>query len=111
MDNPYLGRPCPVVKALDLFSGKWKVLILYQLSFGGYRYNELKRQIYGITNTVLSRCLRELQEADLIIRKDFEENPPHTEYCLSKFGETLLPILHEIRRWADENMELPNLES
>lgn len=105
MDNPYLDRPCPVAKALDLFSGKWKVLILYQLSFGGYRYNELKREIYGITNTVLSRCLRELQQDRLVLRKDYDENPPHTEYLLSEFGKTLLPVLHEIRCWADENMQ------
>ena len=105
MDNPYFGQPCPVAKALDLISGKWKVLILYQLSFGGHRYNELKRQIFGITNTVLSRCLRELQQDGLVLRKDYDKNPPHTEYFLSEFGKTLLPVLHEIRRWADENMQ------
>ena len=101
MDNKYIDQLCPVAKTLQLVNGKWKILILYRLSFQDIRYNELKRQVYGITNTVLTRALTELQQDGFIKRAEFDETPPRVIYSLTAYGKTFLPILHEIKKWSD----------
>lgn len=93
--------PCPVSKALDKISGKWKILALYYLSKRPYRFLELQRQMYGISKGVLSTVLNELIQDGFLTKIDFNENPPHTEYQLTEYGETLMPILDAIKEWSD----------
>lgn len=99
--NLYDGS-CGVVTALGHLSGRWKLPILWKLSQGSIRYNELKRQVHGITNIMLTRSLQELEEYGLVGRIQYSENPPHVEYFLSERGLKLLPALKELVKWAEE---------
>ena len=67
-DNNLYNGSCEVVNALNLLSGRWKLPILWKLSYGNIRYNELKRQVHGITNIMLTRSLQELEVHGLVSR-------------------------------------------
>lgn len=100
--NLYNGS-CEVVSALNLLSGRWKLPILWRLSCGTVRYNELKRQVHGITNIMLTRSLKELEEHGLVARIQYAETPPHVEYSLTQSGQNLVPALHELKKWGEEH--------
>ena len=86
---------------MQLIGGKWKVPILCALhQDGATRYNELKRKIRGITNTMLASSLKELEEAGLIKRQQFMEMPVRVEYSLTDYSTDLLPILNQLARWG-----------
>lgn len=92
----YAGQ-CPILYAMDLIGQKWKLPILWYIADKGpIRYNELRRDVVGITPTMLTKCLGELEEAGLIERHQFPEIPPHVEYSLTPDGESLLPTLREL---------------
>jgi DNA-binding HxlR family transcriptional regulator len=101
-DNNLYSGSCEVVNALNLLSGRWKLPILWKLSYGNIRYNELKRQVHGITNIMLTRSLQELEAHGLVSRIQYSEIPPHVEYCLTKSGQKLVPALHELKKWGEE---------
>jgi DNA-binding HxlR family transcriptional regulator len=84
---------------------KWKLPILWYIrDKGTIRYNELKRKVVGITPTMLTKCLVELEGAGLVHREQYLEIPPRVEYSLTEQGLTLLPALDELYRWADAQM-------
>src|ERR1700741_3938012 len=87
---------CPVEATLDLIDGKWKGVVLYHLATGTLRFNELRRRLTGITQRMLTKQLRELEESGLIVRTVYAEVPPRVEYSLSKEGQTLLPVIHAL---------------
>lgn len=92
---------CPLENTMEIISGKWKVPILCALHQDGVtRYNELKRKIRGITNTMLSSSLKELEEAGLVIRKQYVEMPVRVEYSLTEACNDLLPILNQLAHWG-----------
>ncbi len=92
---------CPLGSALDLIGGKWKIRILCALyQDGTTRYNELKRKISGITNTMLASSLKELEEDGLIYRKQYLEMPVRVEYGLSEVCLELMPILNQLAQWG-----------
>lgn len=92
---------CPLESALKLIGGKWKIPILCSLHQDGTtRYNELRRKIKGITNTMLASSLKELEEDGLVSRKQFEEMPVRVEYTLNKVCENLIPILKLLADWG-----------
>lgn len=92
---------CPVVHAFDIIGGKWKVPIIWHISDEkSIRYNELKRRIPGITNIMLTRSLKSLEEYGLIKRNEHNKIPPHVEYSLTELCEELLPALKIINEWG-----------
>lgn len=93
---------CATAQTLSLIGGKWKVLILNHLAERSYGFNELQRSLYGITAHTLTQTLKELVEDQLIVRTDFQTNPPKTQYSLSKTGQELKPLLSEITRFGEE---------
>lgn len=101
-DNNLYNGSCEIVNALNLLSGRWKLPILWKLSYGNIRYNELKRQVHGITNIMLTRSLQELEAHGLVSRIQYSEIPPHVEYCLTQAGLKLVPTLHELKKWGEE---------
>jgi DNA-binding HxlR family transcriptional regulator len=82
---------CPVEATLDLIDGKWKAIILYHLLKGTLRFNELRRRLAKITQRMLTRQLRELEEVGLVSRTIFAEVPPRVEYTLTAHGQSLEP--------------------
>ena len=94
------SNACPVEAALELIGGKWKGMALYHLLDGTMRFNELKRHIGGVTQRMLTKQLRELEGAGLISRRVYAEVPPKVEYCLTKKGKTLRPILLALEKWG-----------
>jgi DNA-binding HxlR family transcriptional regulator len=93
--------PCCTSVTMRFIGGKWKAVILYHLTDGAKRYNELRKLIPTITERTLSLQLKQLEEDNIIDRKVFTEKPPlMVEYSLTNFGTTLLPVLNEIAKWG-----------
>lgn len=84
---------CPVATAVSLIGGKWKLLILRNLKARPWRFNELRRDLDGISQKVLTDSLREMVDDGLAYRHDYGENPPRVEYGLTDLGREMLPII------------------
>ncbi len=91
---------CAVEVTLKVIGGRWKVLIIHHLLNGTMRFNELQRNLTGITHRTLSRQLREMEMHQLIVRNDFNETPPRVEYSLSPLGHSLKIILLAMDEWG-----------
>ncbi len=94
---------CPLQHAMDMIGGKWKLAILCSLSVdGSIRYNDLKRKISGISNTMLAKSLRELEENGLVHRSEYMEVPIRVEYEITEKAKELGPILLQLAQWASK---------
>ncbi len=83
---------CPYVTSQKVLTGKWSIYIMYLLSSGPVRFNELLRRMpKDMTHTTLSRQLKTLEDEGLIVRKEYGQIPPKVEYMLSGRGESFLP--------------------
>ncbi|MCR5258076.1 MAG: helix-turn-helix transcriptional regulator [Desulfovibrio sp.] len=100
----YANR-CPLILALDMIGGKWKLPIVWYLSKSEtLRFNELRRRVSGVTSMMLSKCLRELESDGIVTRTEFSSIPPHVEYSLTNSTKALVPILHGLYAWAEEHV-------
>ncbi|HRR09328.1 MAG TPA: helix-turn-helix domain-containing protein [Rhodothermales bacterium] len=95
---------CPVTHCLNLIGGKWKPIILYLIQHQCNRFGLLQRAIPVISKQMLTQQLRELEEDGIIERKIFAEIPPRVEYSISRYGETLLPVVQQMREWGLKDM-------
>lgn len=93
---------CPVEACVEVIGGKWKGVILFHLLGGTKRFNELMRLMPDITQRMLTRQLRELEDDQIVNRKIYAEVPPKVEYSLTDFGKTLEPVLRMIQGWGVE---------
>lgn len=111
-------QPCrevdvrPFTYALSLVDGKWKMHILFWLwKKEVLRYSELKRALGKVTHKMLSTQLKELEQDDLIVRKEYPQVPPKVEYALSKKGKSLMPVLSALCKWGHthvpDNWQIP----
>jgi DNA-binding HxlR family transcriptional regulator len=91
---------CPVEACVEVIGGKWKGVILFHLLGGTRRFNELQRLIPGVTQRMLTRQLRELEDDQVIERRVYPEIPPRVEYSLTPFGHTLEPVLRTLQKWG-----------
>jgi len=92
---------CAIANALALLSGKWKPMIVWQLSKASVlRYGKLKRKVTGIAERVLIRQLKELEAAGIIHRQAFGTAPLTVEYSLTLMGKELLPIFDLLDKWV-----------
>lgn len=97
---------CEVNSTLEIIGGKWKIIILYHLLHENIlRFNELKRRIPGITQRMLTKQLRELEDADIVSRTIYPEVPPRVEYQVTEYGRTLAPILDMMHQWGSVHLE------
>ncbi len=103
-----MENKCPVETTLSLINGKWKLLILKELSRGPVRYNQLKERIPSISTKVLTQQLREMEADGLINREIFPEIPPRVEYSLAETGLSIFKIFGELRRWGLEEDKINN---
>lgn len=92
---------CPVATTVALIGSKWKLLIIRNLLQRPWRFNELKRDLTGISQKVLTDNLRSMEEDGLITRTVYPEVPPRVEYALSDLGQTLKPILDSMVEWGN----------
>ena len=92
---------CPVATTVSLIGSKWKLLIVRNLLERPWRFNELKKDLAGISQKVLTDSLRSMEEDGLITRTIYPEVPPRVEYALSELGESLKPILDSMVAWGN----------
>ena len=91
---------CPVATTVALIGSKWKLLIIRNLLQRPWRFNELRKDLDGISQKVLTDSLRSMEEDGLITRTVYPEVPPRVEYALSDLGETMRPILNAMQEWG-----------
>jgi DNA-binding HxlR family transcriptional regulator len=94
---------CPVTATMKVLGGKWKPILINAIYFTSpARFGELKRSVKGITQSMLTSQLRELEDDGLISRKIYAEIPPRVEYTLTEFGLTLSPTIQAMAKWGKE---------
>ena len=91
---------CPVATTVQLIGSKWKLLILRNLLVRPWRFNELRKNLDGISQKVLTDSLRSMEEDGIITRTVFPEVPPRVEYALSEMGESMRPIIKSMEAWG-----------
>ena len=96
---------CPVATTVAVIGSKWKLLILRNLLVRSWRFNELKKDLEGISQKVLTDSLRSMEADGIITRTVFPEVPPRVEYALSDLGKTMRPILDAMQQWGTEYKE------
>lgn len=98
---------CPLTFAMDLISKKWRLKLIWAISQNEpIRYNELKRNVDGITNMMLTQTLKSLESHQIIFRQQYQEIPPRVEYSLTPYGHQLLPALKSFAQWGETMMTL-----
>ena len=98
---------CPILYAMELIGQKWKLPIMWYIADAEnqvLRYKELERKVVGITPTILTKCLRELEKDGLIHREQYPTIPPTVEYSLTERGKTLIPALETVYQWGEAQM-------
>ena len=96
---------CPVATTVGLIGSKWKLLIIRNLLVRPWRFNELKNNLEGISQKVLTDSLRSMEEDGIITRTVYPEVPPHVEYALSELGESMRPIIQSMEAWGTNYKE------
>ena len=92
---------CPVATTVQLIGNKWKLLIIRNLLQRPWRFNELHKNLEGISQKVLTDSLRSMEADGIITRTVYPEVPPRVEYALSELGESMRPILDSMREWGE----------
>ena len=98
---------CPVATTVQLIGNKWKLLIIRNLLVRPWRFNELQKNLDGISQKVLTDSLRSMEADGIITRTVYPEVPPRVEYALSELGESMRPILDAMKAWG-ENYKAAN---
>ncbi len=96
---------CPVATTVSLIGSKWKLLIIRNLLQRPWRFNELQKDLVGISQKVLTDSLRSMEEDGLIIRTIYPEVPIRVEYSLSELGQSLKPIFDFMIEWGNHYKE------
>lgn len=101
--GPYI---CGIDAAMDVVSGKWKSLILWELdNHGTRRFGELRRGLTGVSEKMLIQQLREMEQDGLIHREVYREVPPRVEYSLTEHGRSLNAALGPLGEWGSRRRE------
>jgi DNA-binding HxlR family transcriptional regulator len=99
------NEKCPTRIVLDRIADKWTVLIVGALEEKTKRFGELRREIGGVSQKMLTQTLRGLERDGLVVRVVYASVPPKVEYSLTDLGRTLVHIFESIREWAENNIE------
>lgn len=106
-----ISRCVPMSKLQSVLSGKWKILILWYVTFYKVqRFGELLRRLDGITQSTLTRQLRELENDGFLHREIYQEIPPRVEYTLTELGESFVPVRQTMMAWSEPYL-CPDYES
>lgn len=112
-DKNIYETECPILFAMKIIGQKWKLPILWYIADAHnmtMRYKELERKVIGITATMLTKCLRELEADGLIHRTQYNTIPPTVEYNLTERGKSLIPALESVYEWAEKQMMIEGSE-
>src|SRR5215217_8023930 len=96
---------CPTRMVLDRIADKWAVLVLGLLGDGPVRFNQLRRQIEGISQKMLSQTLKSLERDGLVSRRAIATVPVTVEYSITPLGATLAGAVDPLREWAETNLK------
>ena len=99
---------CPVATTVQLIGSKWKLLILRNLRMRPWRFNELRRDLEGVSQKVLTDSLRGMEDDGIITRTVYPEVPPRVEYALSPLGKSMEPILDAMEQWGTAYQKMMN---
>lgn len=97
IDNP---NHCPMTHSMNIIGNKWTSIIVYALENRKLRFGELAARIEKISRKVLTEQLKEMVARGIVHRESYAEIPPRVEYSLTKKGEELIPILHQLCAWS-----------
>lgn len=102
MNQDVMARCVPMSTLQAVIGGKWKILILWYVSFYKVqRFGELLRRLDGITQSALTKQLRELERDGFLHREIYKEIPPKVEYSLTELGESFIPVLERMMAWSE----------
>jgi len=104
-------RCCPVQTTMDVIGGKWKIPILWVLRDEIKRFGQIKKEMTGITQKMLTAQLRELETDGVISRKVYAQVPPRVEYALTPIGKRLLPVFEALCDWGTQYNSMGNKET
>lgn len=100
-----MARCVPMSSLQALLSGKWKILILWYIAFYKVqRFGELIRRLDGITQSTLTKQLRELENDGFLHREIYKEVPPKVEYTLTELGKSFIPVLNQMMEWSEAHL-------
>lgn len=100
-----MARCVPMSSLQSVLNGKWKILILWYIAFYKVqRFGVLMRRLDGISQSTLTKQLRELESAGFIHREVYKEIPPKVEYTLTVMGNSFVPILNDMMNWSQLNL-------
>lgn len=91
---------CPVELTISLLSGKWKAVLLWELSERTIRFNELTRLFPEVTRKMLTQQLKEMERDGLVHRQEYNQIPPKVEYSLTEFGRSFMPVIRSMNQWG-----------
>ena len=104
-----LARCVPMSRLQSVLGGKWKILILWYVAFYKVqRFGQLRRRLEGITQSTLTKQLRELEQDGFLHREIYREIPPRVEYRLTELGESFIPVLYQMLSWSEERLCPPD---
>ena len=102
------ARCVPMSCLQSALGGKWKIMILWYITvYRVQRFGELMRRLDGITQSSLTKSLRELERDGFLHREIYQEIPPRVEYTLTDMGESFAPILHSMLAWSEAHLVPP----
>ena len=103
METKFNNKDCPLEYAANILGGKWKIKLIWIIyEYKTIRFNQLKRELSGITDLMLAKILKGLVADNIVKRESFNEVPPHVEYSLTDNGLKLIEALSDIRQWVKE---------
>jgi DNA-binding HxlR family transcriptional regulator len=94
-----------IATTLKVIGGKWKPLILWHLFEGKIRFNELQRQLKGISQKMLATELRALEKDGIVHREIYPEVPPKVEYWVTPYGQSLKTVLNKLAEWGQKHVK------
>jgi DNA-binding HxlR family transcriptional regulator len=95
---------CSIEAAMDVIGGKWKPHILWKIKDAPLRFGAIQEKLPAISQKMLTRQLRALENDRLVSRKEYPGMPPRVEYALTGRGQTVIPLLMSMKEWASEEL-------
>ena len=100
MERATKNKTCPLEKAVNTVSGKWKIPIIWQIQEGKKRPSQFLRGIAQVDRRVLNQQLAEMVSDGLLTKRSYHELPPRVEYELTELGERLVEVLWQLNDWG-----------